>query len=271
MGHILEHVAIELQNVAGEPVTFGKTRGAGADGPLPRHLPVRAGGRGARGRAAGHHAAPLAAAARAPARRRGPGRLRLRRRAGRVHPVRPAAGAGAEHHVAGARGGGAADPLDPAQRAEPDPVRARPVPAADPGHGHQPHARTSRSSSPPTRRRPTASSPTWACRCRSSAWCSGTTTRWPRRSGSAIPVVVKPYNANHGRGISIHLTTAEQVRDGVRGGPRAQPQRDRRELHHRRGPPHAGHQRRAGGGLQAGARARGGRRESTPSSSWSTR
>ena len=26
MGHILEHVAIELQNVAGEPVTFGKTR-----------------------------------------------------------------------------------------------------------------------------------------------------------------------------------------------------------------------------------------------------
>ncbi len=32
MGHILEHVAIELQNVAGEPVTFGKTRGAGTDG-----------------------------------------------------------------------------------------------------------------------------------------------------------------------------------------------------------------------------------------------
>jgi cyanophycin synthetase len=32
MGHILEHVAIELQNVAGEPVTFGKTRSAGATG-----------------------------------------------------------------------------------------------------------------------------------------------------------------------------------------------------------------------------------------------
>ena len=32
MGHILEHVAIELQNVAGEPVTFGKTRGAGQEG-----------------------------------------------------------------------------------------------------------------------------------------------------------------------------------------------------------------------------------------------
>jgi cyanophycin synthetase len=32
MGHILEHVAIELQNVAGEPVTFGKTRSNEATG-----------------------------------------------------------------------------------------------------------------------------------------------------------------------------------------------------------------------------------------------
>jgi cyanophycin synthetase len=32
MGHILEHVAIEIQNVAGEPVTFGKTRGNGVTG-----------------------------------------------------------------------------------------------------------------------------------------------------------------------------------------------------------------------------------------------
>jgi cyanophycin synthetase len=32
LGHVLEHVAIELQNVAGIKVTFGKTRGAGTDG-----------------------------------------------------------------------------------------------------------------------------------------------------------------------------------------------------------------------------------------------
>jgi cyanophycin synthetase len=32
MGHILEHVAIELQNVAGESVTFGKTRSLGQPG-----------------------------------------------------------------------------------------------------------------------------------------------------------------------------------------------------------------------------------------------
>src|SRR6201985_535911 len=32
LGHVLEHVAIELQNVAGEEVTFGKTRSAGPTG-----------------------------------------------------------------------------------------------------------------------------------------------------------------------------------------------------------------------------------------------
>ncbi|MGD9510238.1 MAG: cyanophycin synthetase, partial [Geminicoccaceae bacterium] len=32
LGHVLEHVAIELQNVAGTPVSFGKTRGTGNPG-----------------------------------------------------------------------------------------------------------------------------------------------------------------------------------------------------------------------------------------------
>ena len=32
MGHIFEHVAIELQNIAGAHVTFGKTRGTGTVG-----------------------------------------------------------------------------------------------------------------------------------------------------------------------------------------------------------------------------------------------
>ena len=36
LGHVLEHVAIELQNVAGETVTFGKTRSSG----LPGHYHV---------------------------------------------------------------------------------------------------------------------------------------------------------------------------------------------------------------------------------------
>ena len=33
LGHVLEHVAIELQNVAGENVTFGKTRSVGDERP----------------------------------------------------------------------------------------------------------------------------------------------------------------------------------------------------------------------------------------------
>ena len=33
LGHVLEHVAIELQNMAGEDVTFGKTRGVSDDRP----------------------------------------------------------------------------------------------------------------------------------------------------------------------------------------------------------------------------------------------
>ena len=32
MGHILEHVALELQGLAGSEVTFGKTRGSGEEG-----------------------------------------------------------------------------------------------------------------------------------------------------------------------------------------------------------------------------------------------
>ena len=32
LGHVLEHVAIEVQNIAGVPVTFGKTRGTGVEG-----------------------------------------------------------------------------------------------------------------------------------------------------------------------------------------------------------------------------------------------
>src|SRR6202008_1865280 len=32
LGHVLEHVAIELQNIAGEAVTFGRTRSAGGPG-----------------------------------------------------------------------------------------------------------------------------------------------------------------------------------------------------------------------------------------------
>ena len=207
MGHILEHVAIELQNVAGEPVTFGKTRSHGATRTLPRRLPVRAGGRGTRGRPARRSpCSTRCCPAELQTRGRGTRGLRLRRGAGRVHPVRPAPRARAQHHGAGAGGRGAADSLDPAQRAEPDPVRARPVSSSGSRPPSPAAPRTSPSSSPPTRRRPTASSATWACRCRSSGWSRRAEDAVAAAERIGYPVVVKPFNANHGRGISIHLT-----------------------------------------------------------------
>ncbi len=41
LGHVLEHVAIELQNMAGEEVTFGKTRAAGPPGSIPSSMNTR--------------------------------------------------------------------------------------------------------------------------------------------------------------------------------------------------------------------------------------
>ena len=82
MGHILEHVAIELQNVAGETVTFGKTRSHGPPGHYyvvyqyeQEEVGVEAGRLGA-------HPAALPASGRPPPRRLGPRRVRLCRGAG---------------------------------------------------------------------------------------------------------------------------------------------------------------------------------------------
>ena len=68
--------------------------------------------------------------------------------------------------------------------------------------------------------------------------------RAARRIG--YPVVTKPYNGNHGRGISIRLTTDEEVAAGFSRGARALPLGDRRDLSRRRRSPPAGRQRRAG-------------------------
>ena len=66
LGHVLEHVAIELQNLAGAHGRFGKTRGA-ASPALPRRLPVRGGARR-------HEAGDLALSCCTPARRPSCGR-----------------------------------------------------------------------------------------------------------------------------------------------------------------------------------------------------
>ena len=88
-----------------------------------------------------------------------------------------------------------------------------------------------------------------------------------RRIG--FPVVVKPLNANHGRGVSIRLMDEEQVKARVRHRPRAQPRRPGRELPRGPRPPPAGGQRRADRRLQAHARPRRRRRRAHGRASWS--
>ena len=216
LGHVLEHVAIELQNVAGEHVTFGKTRSADAPGvytvvyeyaerdegiaagELGLKLPVLA--------AARNRSAPVDSAAR---------RLELARGARRIHPLRAAPRARSVDGLAGARCRGARHPVAATQRPVARPARPRQVPAAHPGHGDRRARRTSRSSSRATRKRPTRSSATLGLPVprqelgaeRSAGRPRGAAHRLSGRRPSR-------YNGNHGRGISIRLMTDEEVAAG---------------------------------------------------------
>ncbi len=104
LGHVLEHVAIELQNVAGEDVTFGKTRSADKPGV---YSVVYEYVQREEGIAAGELAlrllASLLPAELQPAWQRA-GRLGMVGRTRRVHPLRAAPRAGSVDGVAGARG-----------------------------------------------------------------------------------------------------------------------------------------------------------------------
>ena len=139
-------------------------------------------------------------------------------------------------------------------------ARPRQVPAAHPGDGHRPHAahrgrareRQGRDQQDPRRPRPAGAAAGTGATARAQA------VRAARRIG--FPVVTKPYNGNHGRGISIRLTTDEEVAHGFDVRARALALGDRRDLPRRRRSPPAGRQRRAGGGDAPHARARRRRR-----------
>jgi len=80
--------------------------------------------------------------------------------------------------------------------------------------GHRPARRTSPSSSRATRRKPTRSSATLGLPVpkQELVQSEGQAVRAANRIG--YPVVTKPYNGNHGRGISIRLMTDEEVKQG---------------------------------------------------------
>ena len=103
LGHVLEHVAIELQNAAGVQVTFGKTRGTGEPGQYDVVYEYEQAEVGLEAGTAGRFIAPLSfPKSFAPPWR--VSRFRFQPGARRLHPFCPAAGAGSQHGVPGACG-----------------------------------------------------------------------------------------------------------------------------------------------------------------------
>ena len=214
LGHVLEHVAIELQNMAGEEVTFGKTRSAGPPRRLHRRLRICAARRGHRRRRSRAAAAVFAAARGDP-----PGRLACPTdwnwQEARDEFIRFA--------QRRALGPSTASLVRAAETRGIPWLRLNDQSLVQLGHGkYQQRIQatvTSRTShiavelasdkeetnkilatlGLPVPKQELVQSETQAVRA-------------AQRIG--FPVVTKPYNGNHGRGISIRLTTDEEVAHG---------------------------------------------------------
>ena len=127
-GHIAEHIALELQNLAGTNVRHGKTRGYGRVRPLQRHLRVPRGGGRHRGRQ------DRSCARQPPRRAERPGpRARPHGGAGAAHPPRRAPGLRPEHAGDPRRGREPRHPVHPPRPPLAGPARPGRPPAADPG------------------------------------------------------------------------------------------------------------------------------------------
>src|SRR3954471_18079563 len=211
MGHILEHVAIELQNVAGEPVTFGKTRGNGVTG---RYHVIYQYEQEDVGLEAGQLGVTLLHSLLPPA-------------------LRPAGAVPAGFDFAAERD----EFIRFAQRRALGPSTMSLVRAAEErripwirlneqsliqfGHGRfQQRIQATITTRTPHIAVELASDKEETNRILGNLGLPVPQQRLVQQADDAVaaaerigyPVVVKPYNANHWRGISIHLTTAEQVR-----------------------------------------------------------
>src|SRR5919106_4553600 len=211
MGHILEHVAIELQNVAGEAVTVGKTR---SYGPTGHYYVIYQYEQEEVGLEAG--------------------RLGLMLLHSLLPPELRPEGAVPEAFVFAAERD---EFIRYAQRRHLGPSTMALVRAAEErkvpwirlneqsliqlGHGrYQQRVQATVTSRTPHISVELASAKEETNRILSDLGLPVPKQRLVQRADDAVaaaerigyPVVVKPFNANHGRGISIHLTTDEQVR-----------------------------------------------------------
>ncbi|MEP6574430.1 MAG: cyanophycin synthetase [Gemmatimonadota bacterium] len=213
LGHVLEHVAIELQHVAGAQVTFGKTRSA--DEPGHYHVVFQYDQSDIGIEAASLALTLLHSLLPAPLREE--------------HPAPPDFNFTAELETF----------IRFAQRRDLGPSTASLVRAAESrgipwirlnehsliqfGHGrYQQRIQATVTSRTPHIAVELASDKEETNKILSNLGLPVPQQRLVQREEDAVraaaaigyPVVVKPYNANHGRGVAIHLTTAEQVRAG---------------------------------------------------------
>ena len=269
LGHVLEHVAIELQNVAGDAVTFGKTRGTG-DARRVYHVVYeyeQARGRH-RGRRAGAAAARLAAAAASCAAASDADDFDFDRRARRLHPLRAAARARA---LAPPRW--CAPPRSATSPGCGSTTRA----LVQLGHGkyqqriqatvtgRTPHIAVELASDKEETNkllgdaRPAgAASSALVLRCRGRRQCAPRAARLPGRDQAATTATTAA--------ASPSTSTDRRARCAPASRPRASTVAlgDRRDLPRGRRPPPAGGQRRADRGDPAHARPRGRRRQVAP-------
>ncbi len=259
LGHVLEHVAIELQNIAGESVTFGKTRGAGRPASTPSCTSTRSATKASR---------PASSACGCSARC-------CPRRSARPTAF-PKAGAGPRRATSSsasrsaARSGPSTASLVKAAEARGIPwLRLNDQSLVQLGHGkyqqriqatvtgRTPHIAVELASDKEETNKILATLGLPVPR-QELVQSEGQAVRAARRIG--FPVVTKPYNGNHGRGISIRLTTDEEVAQGFARRAGALALGHRRDLPRGRRPPAAGRERRARRGHAPHARARGRRR-----------
>jgi cyanophycin synthetase len=211
LGHVLEHVAIELQQAAGEPVTFGKTRGSGAPG---HYTVVYQYSEADVGIEAGNVALALLGSLLPP-------QLRSSEMVADDFAPRQAI----------------EDFIKYAQRRNLGPSTASLVRCAEArgipwlrlngasliqfGHGrHQQRIQATVTSRTPHIAVELASDKEETNKILGNLGLPVPKQRLVSREDDAVraarhigyPVVVKPYNANHGRGVAIHLTAEEQVR-----------------------------------------------------------
>lgn len=211
LGHVLEHVAIELQNIAGEDVTFGKTRSVdGSPGVYDVVFEYEQSD-------VGNEAADLAVAL--------------------LHSLLPAELKPNDFPAGWSFETARDEYIRSAQRRALGPSTASIVRAAADrgipwirlneqsliqlGYGkHQRRIQATVTSSTPHIAVELASDKEETNRILGSLGLPVPKQRLVQGEDAAVaaarrigfPVVVKPYNANHGRGVSIHLTSEEQVR-----------------------------------------------------------